>query len=1244
MRRVWSVLLPVLMLMGGAVPPLWGGKLVQVVQVDQRFRRDGQTLTSVLDLTNRSFTITSASLVVAFDRAFLDQILFTLTAPNGATFFQSLSGNATYFFTPGNFNGSVARGPWQATGTYNQTVGDDPIWTWWELVLTYNPEVQILAPLAGQYVRGNALFSVKTIGTQTLSLELQDVNSGQVYVLDAVSNPLDPAGTVDWTHSQSYDTRVVPDGHYTFRAVVTDNENIQATATTNIVVDNTAPTIGPATPLDGTTVTGNVFLSVNASDNIGLQKVTLSVDGDAPVTMTFNGATGKYEATLNTANYLDGPHTITFTAVDSAGNTTSQSITVIFDQTPPTASVLAPADGDYVSGSATFTVQAQDNLAVDRVELTFGGALASLGTVTALYDAASGTYAYTVNSALFQDGPATVQATVFDKAGLQATSATVNFFVDNTDPTLQVLAPQDGSVYTGDMLVQVDATDANGVASVELRVDGGAPVALTNTAGSTFETTVTTTSFSDGPHTLELTVMDNAGRTSTTTLSVQFDNTVPTVAVVAPTPGVTLQGNTVIQVQASDNIALDRVELVFDGVLASLGTRQATFNATTGYYEYPVDLSVFADGAARVVAVSYDAVGLSVADTVDFFVDNAAPAIQVLAPLAGSVVTGDVELRVLAYDDAGIQQVSYAVDGGGFFPMTQVAGDTFTVTLSTTLFQEGSHTVTFRALSTTGALAETSVDLVFDNTVPTVAVAAPDAGSFVKGLFTFQATGSDNIQVQRVEFTFGGVLAGLGTVEASYNAATDRYTFPVDTRAYGDGQATVTARILDAAGLADSQTVTFIVDNTPPSARIVLEDTSGSAVDTVMPNLDYTVRVFTSEPLAALPSLAFLPEGYDTVLLNVQQVSDTEYTALLRVDGSTGDVRAHFIFEGQDAAGNVGTAITSGAWFTINVIQPVLAHQPVETAVVGQDLTLTITTGGSRNVEAYLYYKGHYEDNYRVLSFSATNPMTVTIPKGEVGLQGLDYYIEVVNEEGTVVRSGDPDNPHYVKVVAWVGNGEVYEDNTFRVEVPAGALSGNARLGLSMPFNRPQSAGDDPFTGHFIELIGPVTLGQPVRLTLKYADADVEGMNEDMLRAVDLSGNIVGEAEPSAAENRVTVKLDGSLADTTVLLFVERYVAADSLALLPKANVFAAPSPIRDVRYATISFFLNANAGKPLPDQVTVEIYDIAGDPVARWDLQNVQPGLNQVRWDVTRVPRGVYIFRVKAGDEQVIKRVAVVK
>ncbi len=1209
----------------------------------------GQSWSDTITLANRSLLIQNVSWIPAATVHWINtrqNCSFDVTVTHNATTFTYNDGANN---NPGPTNawvGQRANGDWITTVTNVSGGGCWDEWRDWNMEIAFVPTVQIISPVAGGYMRGTFPMRINTTGTQQLTAYLMDANGGVWTVLNWTQNPLDAQGTIDWNYTNTYDTRLLPDGPYTLYAIALDNESLADTDTVHLIVDNTAPTVGPFAPLDGATLTGTVTFSVNAYDAIALKSVNLAVDGDAPVAMTFNAATGRYEATLNTANYTDGLHTVTYTAEDSAGNVTTVSLHLTFDQTPPTASVLTPQGGDYLSGTATVVVQAQDNLGLSGVQLTFGGSLASLGTVNALYDAATGTYTYSLNTALFSDGPATVQATATDQAGLSATSSVVSFWVDNHAPTLQVLSPQDGTVHAGSLTVTILASDANGISAAvppSLQVDGGPALPFQWVNGDTFAVTFFTADYTDGMHTLLVTVQDSAGRQTQSTRQVRFDNTPPAVAVLAPNDNVYVSDTLWVRVQASDASGVDHVDLTFGGVLGSLGTRQATLDPATGVFVFPVDTRAFADGAASVQATAYDPAGLSAQTAVvNFFVDNAVPNVQVLSPADSAVVSGDVTLQVLAFDDAGIASVDFSLDGGPFQNMTQVgASDTFTVVIPTTSYTEGPHSIAVRARSTTGAEQVVQQTLVFDNTAPTVALVEPQQGAPVRGVLRVQGTAADNLGLQSVKFVFGGVLSGMGTVDAAYNAVTDQYELPVDTRNFQDGSAQVVIQAEDAAGAVSVDSATFIVDNTAPTARFEIQGITG---DTVVPNTPYTVRIVTSEPLTQAPYLAFLPEGFDTVLLAAQQVSDTEYTATLLMDGSTGDVRVRFLFRGQDAAGNVGQAITAGEWFFLNVQAPVLAHQPVDQAVAAQDLTITVTAGGSRNVQAKLYYKGHFEENYRVMSFTGDNPLIVTIPGSEVGLQGLDYYIEVTNEEGTVTRFASPDQPHYVKVVAFVGNGETYDDGVFRLSVPAGALPQGEKIGLSMPMTRPEIPADLPYTGYFLQLIGPVTLQQPVALQLKYKTTDVVGMNEDMLKAVRTSDfAVVGEAHPDARLHELTVHLTGSLTDTTNLAFVEKYVALDSLALLPKANVFMAPSPIRDVQRATLTFYLNDQAGQPLPDQVTVEIYDISGDPVASW-VVTPTPGLNRVTWDVTRVPRGLYIFRVKAGAEEVVKRVAVIK
>ena len=88
--------------------------------------------------------------------------------------------------------------------------------------------------------------------------------------------------------------------------------------------DITAPNVSITNPLNGSAVSGNVTISVSASDNVGVSSVTLSIDGNAIGSLT----TAPYNYLWNSNNAIDGTHTITATAKDAKNNSSSTSITV----------------------------------------------------------------------------------------------------------------------------------------------------------------------------------------------------------------------------------------------------------------------------------------------------------------------------------------------------------------------------------------------------------------------------------------------------------------------------------------------------------------------------------------------------------------------------------------------------------------------------------------------------------------------------------------------------------------------------------------------------------------------------------------------------------------------------------------------------------------------------------------------------------------------------------------------------
>jgi hypothetical protein len=81
--------------------------------------------------------------------------------------------------------------------------------------------------------------------------------------------------------------------------------------------DTTAPSVAINSPTDGVTLSGLSTISGNASDNIAVQRVEIQLDGG-----DWTAAVGStsWSFDLNTANFLNGSHTIKARAIDTSGN------------------------------------------------------------------------------------------------------------------------------------------------------------------------------------------------------------------------------------------------------------------------------------------------------------------------------------------------------------------------------------------------------------------------------------------------------------------------------------------------------------------------------------------------------------------------------------------------------------------------------------------------------------------------------------------------------------------------------------------------------------------------------------------------------------------------------------------------------------------------------------------------------------------------------------------------------------
>ena len=140
----------------------------------------------------------------------------------------------------------------------------------------------------------------------------------------------------------------VANGAHVLAAIARDAMGNRGTATGVAVVvsnDTTAPTVSVTSPAGGATVIGSITIGAAASDNVGVVGVQFTLDGvnlgaEQP-------AAASYAMTWNSATVANGAHVIAAVARDAAGNqqTSSVTVTVANDTTPPTVTLTSPAAG-----------------------------------------------------------------------------------------------------------------------------------------------------------------------------------------------------------------------------------------------------------------------------------------------------------------------------------------------------------------------------------------------------------------------------------------------------------------------------------------------------------------------------------------------------------------------------------------------------------------------------------------------------------------------------------------------------------------------------------------------------------------------------------------------------------------------------------------------------------------------------------------------------------------------------------
>lgn len=463
--------------------------------------------------------------------------------------------------------------------------------------------------------------------------------------------------------------------------------------TLSLTIDVAGP--APFTPTFSTsspTTSSTVDVNFAATDPNGVDHYLISVDNTGFISAVS-------PVTLN--NLTDGSHTVVVRAVDSAGNSTDGTASIVVDTTGPLAFAPDLNETSPTSNPAptvTFsTTDATTSVAGYEVAVDAG----SFTTQTSPYTLPALT-----------DGSHTVKVRAIDVVG-NATERSVNVVIDTVAPVaftpgLNVSSPTGNATPT----VTFSTTDATaGIDRYEVKVDSGGFA----TQLSPFTLPV----LSDGLHAITVRAWDRAGNFTDGTVNVVVDTGgptafTPTLAPASPT------NNTqpVLTFATSDNgTGLDHFEVSLDG---------GPFVTRTSPYTLPVMSSSSHVAIVRAV----DGSGNNTDVAVPFIVDTVAPSAFTPTFDVGPVTTNNQPSVVFATTDAlsGMSRYEVKVDGSSFSPQSSP--------YRLPVLADGSHTVVVRAFDMAGNFVDGSATTMVDKSAP--APFSPKAdGNVTSDLRTF---------------------------------------------------------------------------------------------------------------------------------------------------------------------------------------------------------------------------------------------------------------------------------------------------------------------------------------------------------------------------------------------------------------------------------------------------------------------------------------------------------------------------
>ncbi|EMW2141064.1 Ig-like domain-containing protein [Enterobacter hormaechei] len=986
------------------------------------------------------------------------------------------------------------------------------------------------------------------------------------------------------------DVSALTAGDHTITAALTDKAGNSNSTTHEVEVNLTAPvltidTVSGDDVINNTEKTQDLTITGTASGLAAGAVVTVMLNGKAySATVATNGQWTTTVPASEVGQLGEALYTVSASATDSVGNSTSTSHTVNVESVLPGVIINTVAGDDVINAAELATGQTISGKVVNAeagntVTVTIGG---NSYTATVQSDL---TWSVSVPESVLTalgNGDLTVSASVTNGVGNSGTGER-EIVIDANLPGLRVdtVAGDDviNSIEHGQNLIITGSSDGLTAGTALTVTVNGKTYAATVLADGTWSAAIPSADVSAlaaGTVTVTVEGQSSAGNPVTINHDVTVDLANVAISINA------LATDDVI------NAAEKGEDLVLSGTTANVEENQ-TVTITFGGKNYTA--TVDAEGKWTATVPSADLTGLKEGDASvqvsvtnvngnsasagrEYSVDTTAPSVTI-----NTIATDDILNATEAQSDLAISGTSTAEAGqtltvslnGKDYTTTVSANGSWTLNVPAADLAgltDGSVTVTASVSDKAGNPASVDHTLTVDVTVPTVTihtvagddvinVAEHKQAQIISGSATGAAAG-DKVTVTIGGQTYTTVLDAAGNWSVGVPANV--------ISGLSDGTVTVTASVTDAAGNTGSGTHNVTVDTGLPSVSFnaISDDNVLNAVE-------------KGQDLSVSGTSANLTEGtVVTVILNGKN-----YTATTAADGTwsltvpaadlAGLGQASYTLNAT-ATNGVGNSVSNTANLLVDTALPTVTINTVAgdnvinaaEVAAGQTLsgtvanaeagnTVTVTIGGhsyTATVQNNLSWSVNVPSDVLTALGNGSLSVTATVTNGhgntgtgereiaiDANLPGLrvntvagDDVINTIEHAQYLIVSGSSDGLAPGTALTVTVNGKDYAatvlaDGTWRAAIPSTDVSAWPEGTVKISVTGDSAAGN------------PITISHDVTVDLATVAISINALaTDDVINAAEKGADLVlsGATTNVEAGQTVTISLNGRIYTTTV--------------------------------------------------------------------------------------------------------------